>query len=575
MLRELHIQNLAIIQDLLLDFSPGLVVFTGETGAGKSIILDAISTVIGGRVDGTLVRKGSDRAIVEAVFEFDEHAILVLQPLLEHEGLWEGTPQVTLAREIRLEGRNIARVNGRSVSVSLQSEIGSVLVDLHGQSEHLSLLKVRYHIDLLDRFAHNAELLNEYKATYTAWSARNREIRSLWEMEKTSRDRADMLRYQIQEIETAKINLDEEDGLRQERTRLANAEALSVLTRQALALIDEGDGESAPATDLLGQAAHSLSELGRIDEQMQEVAERANEALSGLSDIAYELRSYGEAIEFNPTRLDQIEERINALNLLKRKYGGTLASVLEHLDNARVELEKVGNVESEIEQLNTEIIRLKEQLSALAGSLSVGRKAAAGELENGIETQLNRLQMVNAKFKVSFNHSHDFEGLSIEGERVAFDSTGVDKVEFLVETNVGEGFKPLVRIASGGETSRLMLALKHVLAKADQVDTLIFDEIDSGIGGRVGATVGGMLWQLSREHQVMCVTHLPQLAAYGDQHFHVTKQELDQRTYTKVEELFGDERVAELASMIGSKSSGTLSSAAEILDSVAQFTGKI
>ncbi len=574
MLAELRIQNFAIIQDLTLTFRSGLVVLTGETGAGKSIILDALNAVLGGRVDMNDIRRDSDKAVIEARFELDAPTAEAAKALLEPEGLWEENGELTLSREIRAGGRSVARVNGRSVSLSLQSELGSLLADIHGQSEHLSLLKVRHHLELLDRFAHHENALNEYGKLYRQWLSHRAELDGLLNLQQYANDRTDMLKYQIQEIEAARLKPDEEAELRQERTLLANAETLHSLSTQALSALDEG-GEAPPVTDLLGQAQHVLNELARIDPQMTGMSERADQALNTISEIAYELRGYLENIEFNPARLDQIEERLNTINFLKRKYGGSLESVRAYLQNAKNELTKVENVDKQIAEVEQKINRIKEELAAVAGILSRERRGAAKKLESGIETQLRSLQMKNARFQVNFALVPDPDGLALEGQRVAFDGTGADRVEFLIETNPGEGLKPLVKIASGGETSRLMLALKHVLAEADQIPTLVFDEIDQGIGGRVGVIVGQMLWQLGRKHQVMCVTHLPQLAAYGDQHLRVSKQEEGGRTLTHVLELDASARQQELAGMIGSVSPGTLQSARDLMRAVAEFQGKI
>ena len=574
MLTELRIQNFAIIQDLTLAFSDGLVVLTGETGAGKSIILDALNAVLGGRVDVNDIRRGADKAVIEADFRLEALNLAAVRDLLEPEGLWEENDLLTLSREIRAGGRSLARVNGRSVSLALQSELGALLADIHGQSEHLSLLKVRYHLDLLDRFAHQEDTLNAYTLLYRQWLAARAELHELVNLQQYAKDRADMLKYQIQELEAARLKTEEEADLRQERTLLANAETLHSLSRQALSALDEG-ADALPVTDLLGEAVHALSELARIDPQMSGMSERAAQALNTLSEIAYELRGYLENIEFNPARLDQIEERLNTLNFLKRKYGGSVESAKAYLQKAQDELGKVENVDEQINEVEQKISQITQELGLLAAKLSLERHSAAQKLENGVETGLQNLQMKDARFRVHFTLEPDPDGLDLDGQRVAFDATGADRVEFLIETNPGEGFKPLVKIASGGETSRLMLALKHVLAEADQIPTLVFDEIDQGIGGRVGVVVGQMLWQLGREHQVMCVTHLPQLAAYGDQHLRVSKQEVEGRTLTQVLELDKNARKEELAGMIGSLSAGTLQSAQDLLNSVDAFQGKI
>ena len=574
MLRELHIQNFAIITDLTLKFEPGLVVLTGETGAGKSIILDALSAVLGMRVDSGVVRAGSNQAFIEALFELDDVTLDGLRPMLEQEGLLDDERFLTLSREIRAEGRSIARVNGRSVNLGIQSEIGASLVDVHGQSEHLSLLKVKSHRELLDRFAGNTELLQEYQKNYHAWSELEAELSELKRIQTNADERADILRYQIGQIEAAKLKPGEEESLLQERMRLANAETLSRYAQAALQTLDESSPDTNTVTDLLGTVSHDLDALAKIDAQMQTLADQAEAALSSLTDIAYELRSYTEQIEFNPARLDQIEVRIDLLNSLKKKHGGSIDSVLNYFAAAQEELDKIEGVEAEIAEVNEKIKRVKENLASNALQLSVSRQQAASKMSAQMEEQLTLLEMRKARLKVQITQQEVKDGLPI-GDGIAFDAHGIDRVELLIETNPGEGFKPLVKTASGGETSRLMLALKKVLAEADQIPTLVFDEIDSGIGGRVGMTVGSMLWQLGRHHQVMCVTHLPQLAAFGDQHFKVNKQALDERTITQVCEVSGDSRVAELAEMLGSPGQQSMQTAKELLASVGKITGTI
>ncbi len=574
MLRELHIQNFAIITDLTLKFDNGLVVLTGETGAGKSIILDALSAVLGTRIESGVVRSGSNHAFVEALFELDNVTLNLLRPLLEQEGLLEDERFLTLSREIRPEGRSIARVNGRSVNLGIQSEIGSALVDVHGQSEHLSLLQVKSHRELLDRFAKNSDLLQKYREQYRLWSHYEDELANLKRIQTNADERTDILRYQIGQIEAAKLKPDEEEPLINERMRLANAETLSRFAQSALQSLDESSPDTNAVTDLLGLASHDLSSLAKIDAQMQTLADQAENALNNLTDIAYELRRYNEQIEFNPTRLDQIELRIDLINSLKKKHGGSVESVLKYLATATDELNEIEGVEGQIDEVLEKIRQVKETLAEIALKISEIRQKAGIQMSAQMEEQLSLLEMRKAKLKVNIVQLEDPQGLPIKNG-LAFDMNGIDKVELLIETNPGEGFKPLTKIASGGETSRLMLALKEVLAEADQIPTLVFDEIDSGIGGRVGMTVGSMLWKLGRHHQVMCVTHLPQLAAFGDQHFKVNKQSQNDRTITQVLEVTDQLRVAELAEMFGSPGEQSLQTAKELLDSVNKFTGTI
>jgi DNA repair protein RecN (Recombination protein N) len=400
------------------------------------------------------------------------------------------------------------------------------------------------------------------------------ELKKLNDLQAHADERADILRYQIGQIEAAKLAEGEEEALRQESTRLANAEVLSLHAQAALQALDESDPESRSVTDLLGSAANDLIALSRIDQKLQPLSEQVEAALSNLTDIAYELRRYNDQIEYNPARLDQIEVRIDLINSLKRKHGGSVTKVLEFYSSAQNELEQIEGVESEIKQTKAKIDQLKTSLAKKALRIRETRKHAAQELTRQMQEQLSELEMRKARLRVNVSDKHDPEGLDIDGT-LAFDAYGIDQVEFLIETNPGEGFKPLAKIASGGETSRLMLALKNVLAEADQIPTLVFDEIDSGIGGRVGMTVGELLWKLARHHQVMCVTHLPQLAAFGDQHIRVNKQVSDTRTITQVQELTGQARVAELAEMLGSTSAKGIQTAQEILTSVAEITGTI
>ncbi len=576
MLKELHIQNFAIIHDLTLDFKHGLVIFTGETGAGKSIILDALEAVLGGRVDVTSIRSGEDRAIVEATFVLESGVSQKVAALLEPEGLMDEEDSITLSREIRLEGRNIARINGRSINAGLQRGVGNLLVDIHGQSEHLSLLKVHNHLDLLDQFAGTTLELADYRESYQEYRHLQRELEELRQLEQESARRTDILSYQINEIESAKLKLGEEEELRQERTRLANAESLSSLSQQALTLLSEGTPEFSSVVDLLGEVSRALSDLANIDKDTLSLSERLDTGLEALAELSRDVRLYADGIEFNPKRLDQIEERIDLINRLKRKFGGTIAAVLTFLEKARAELENINHAEERIEELDFQITEMKQLIQIKSSYLTTKRKQAAAILSNAVEKQLDDLSMQNARFGVEIGYKILESGIAgLNGEHVAFDANGADQVEFLVEPNPGEGLKPLVKIASGGETSRLMLALKNVLASADAIPVLVFDEIDQGIGGRVGMTVGEKLWQLSQKHQVMCVTHLPQLAAFGDQHFHVNKVVKEGRTQTLVEALSGSTRQHELAQMMGPVSEGTLQSAIEILDMVSQIKGKI
>jgi len=576
MLTELHIENFAIIQELRLEFAQGLVIFTGETGAGKSIILDALEAVLGGRAETTAIRTGADFALIEATFHLRSNIQAPIHALLEEEKLLDDPDFITMAREIRLEGRNIARINGRVVTATLQREIGAYLVDIHGQSEHLSLLKVRNHLHLLDNFADVESILAEYQQVYEKLKGVRKDLRTLRQDEKDAARHVDMLTFQIQEIDAAKLEPEEEESLKQERTRLANAENLAKYSRNASMMIEDGDPEIPGLSEILGEVVESLRSLSRIDPTTESLFERAESYLTGLRDLGLELQTYADNIEFNPRLLNSIEERIDLINNLKRKYGNTIKEILAFGERAREELESITHAGERLEVLEIEEVQLLATLAEKGDMLSQKRREAAESLSQLVEIELDDLRMENARFQVLIGEHPDKEGLPLgDGKWVAFDANGYDRVEFLVETNPGEGLKSLVKIASGGETSRLMLALKNVLVKADQIPTLIFDEIDQGIGGRVGMVVGEKLWNLSRQHQVMCVTHLPQLAGYGDQHFKVTKAVVDGRTHTEALQLFGEPRLQELAHMFGPISEGTIQSADEILQMVQEHKASL
>ena len=576
MLNELRIENFAIIQSLELHFGEGLIIFTGETGAGKSIILDAIEALVGGRTDATMVRSGADRAVLEAVFTIPAAFRDEAHSILKREALDEGSEEVVFGREIRLEGRTVARVNGRSVNVSLLKEMGSSLVDIHGQSEHLSLLNVRSHLGFLDRYAGVQKELDAYQSAYHELRQVRKELSNLRKMESEAEQRMELLEFQAHEIQGANLVPGEEEELSRERSRLANAETLSSSAQQVLTLLDEGSPEAAAVTDLLGQARQLLSNLARIDSGQSELLDQLESASVQISEITRSLGSYLDEIEYNPRRLEQVEDRLELIHRIVKKYGGSVEAAQAYGKDARNQLENIAHASekiAELEQVEKEDLEL---LKAKALDLSMARKSAAESMQQRVEKELADLSMAGARFEVEFATSSEKDGVEIEpGHNVAFSETGVDQVEFFIAPNPGEGLKPLTRIASGGETSRLMLALKNVLTGADFIPTLIFDEIDQGIGGRVGNVVGEKLWRLGRNHQVMCVTHLPQLAAYGDHHFSVRKVVQDRRTTTEVHELKDAARSVELAAMTGSISEASLSAAREALEAARKVTDSL
>ena len=572
MLTELRIENFAIIEKLELTFGKGLVILTGETGAGKSIILDAVEILIGGRADTTVVRTDAPRATVEGTFKLDGSERVPVHEILKKEDLLDDEDFVILSREVKPEGRSIARVNGRTVNVSILKELGAYLIDIHGQSEHLSLLDTRAHLGLLDRYADISSALSNYRTTYKKLQTLRSELDELRRLQRDAQQRVDLLTYQAEEIEAVAPKLGEDDELKEERTRLANAESLASHVQEALALLDDGTPESPAVTDSLGEASEHLAALAKIDASQAEIGERSALLLENLADLSRDLRGYLEEIEFNPSRLEEVEERLDLLQSLKRKYGGTLEAVIAFGAKARGDLESISTASERMDVLAKEERTLLKTLAEQGQKLSDARKKAAEKMSKGIVTELADLRMEAAQFAVDFKTLPDEKGLPLGDERVAFDGTGFDQVEFLLAPNPGEGLKPLVKVASGGETSRMMLALKNILASADEVPSLIFDEIDQGIGGRIGMVVGEKLWQLARAHQVFCVTHLPQLAAFGDQHLQVQKSLENGRTLTNVAPLEKEARLLELAQMLGDVGEGTLRSAHEILQAAQEIT---
>jgi DNA repair protein RecN (Recombination protein N) len=573
MLTELRIQDFAIIDKLELKLGSGLIILTGETGAGKSIILDAVTMLIGGRADTTLIRAQAEYAFVEGLFSLLGPEKEAVNDILMREELLDDEKFVTLTREVRREGRSIARVNGRTVNVSLLRELGALLVDIHGQSEHLSLLDTRAHLSLLDRYADVGNALKDYRKSYHKLLAVRNELKKLRQAQTDAERRIEFLTYQAEEIEAAKLKPGEDDELKIERDKLANAESLAEYAQQALTALDEGTPESPAASDLVGQAAQAMMGLAKIDATRSELSEQAIGLDTVLAELVRSLRDYLEEIEFNPKRLEEVEERLNLIHSLTRKYGGSIEKVIAFGDEARAQLENINSTTERIGELGNEETALLSELAEKAGVLSNARHQAADTLGMSIETELNDLRMAEAQFSVDFQKREDADGIPVEdGKKLAFDHNGYDRVEFQVAPNPGEGLKPLAKIASGGETSRLMLALKHVLARADEIPSLIFDEIDQGIGGRVGLVVGQKLWNLARNHQVFCVTHLPQLAAFGDEHYQVQKLLKDKRTLTRVELLAGESRLLELTQMLGDVGEGTLRSAHEILQTAQEMS---
>ncbi len=556
MLVELSIQNIAIIDRLRVTFEPALNALTGETGAGKSIIIDALGAVVGGRTSPDMLRSGEERARIEAVFDVSDRDDALLAALLDEAGIEHDDGTLILARDLQSNGRSVARINGQTVTVGLLGRVGERLVDIHGQSAHLSLLRPATHLDFLDAYAG----LMERRAELAALVSRVRWIRAARSaLERDDRElarRMDLLRFQVEEIASANLGLEEDDALRVERQRLSNASHLQVIADTVYRTLREGTPpRGTSVVEGLRDVAKNLGELAKLDPALAEAESEVDEMVYLLEDVAATVRTYRDTVEDNPARLAEVEERLALIRDLERKYGGTVAEVLAFGDEAARELETLEGSEERLAQLRDEESDVLRQIGERAGKLSQARQKAATRLAKAVEAEIAHLAMGRTRFTVFQSQEEDAEGAPVGGDDgharyLAFDTRGVDRVEFLIAPNAGEAPKPLARIASGGETARLMLALKSVLAAADATPTLVFDEVDVGIGGRSGQVVGETLSALARTHQVLCITHLAQVAAFADGHFRILKRDVRGRTVSDVERLSESARIEELATML-------------------------
>lgn len=590
MLAELNIANFAIIDNLHLRLGHGFNALTGETGAGKSIIIDALGALLGSKVGPEFVRHGSPVARVEGQFDLSamRHGPLdELRRTLSEGGLCDSEDgqddTLIISREINVSGRTVARVNGRMVNLPTLGQIGELLVDVHGQSEHVSLLKSSTHIDLLDEYAGLAEDRRTMSGLVGKLRATQKELRDLQRDERELARRADLLTFQVEEIEKAGPQPNEDEELSLERSRLSNAERLSSICDQIYAVLIESVEEGAygelggrgipaagtPVRDALGNASGMIAELARLDPSMERYGPQLDALYDQVEELGRAMRVYRETVEHDPARLEEIEERLSLLHELKRKYGPTIEDVIAFGERAAQELDAVAHSEERVEALQEQSEWLAAQIGDLAGRMSEVRERAGEELGRAVEGAMKSLQMGSTRFKVDLAQTEHEDGVPLPGRdgRYAYSEKGTDKVEFLISPNPGEPLKPLAKIASGGETSRLMLALKSILSEADLTPTLVFDEVDVGVGGRSGSVVGEKLWALTGSHQVLCITHLPQIAAFADSHFKITKQVAGDRTRTQVDQLENVEQEQEIAAMIGGApvSAAALENAREML----------
>ena len=550
MLTNLYIENIAVIEQTNIDFTPGLNILTGETGAGKSIVIDAINAVLGKRSSRGLIRSGADAAYVSATFE-GISSLTVRK--LTGMGFSSEDGTLIVSRELSQSGRNTCRINSRPASVADLRDIGEYLINIHGQNDNLELMNPATHIVYIDALAGLGEQLAAYRAVYHELTRARRELSEAAMDEQQRLARIDLLCYQIAELEDASLNEGEYDALTAEKTALQNRERIVKELMTARMALDGGDDMDG-ALRMLDDASSALIAAVRYLPALEGASDRLSSALYELQDISRELESAMDDIDADPGRMEEIEERLDLLYRLRRKYGDSEGEMLAYLDNAKKELNELNDYADHRASLAAACERYEKEATRIAGEISAVRRRVSDEFCTRVGEEMAFLLMPNVRLRVSF-------------EQVELNSRGCDKLEFLISTNPGEEPKPVSRIASGGELSRMMLAVKTVLSKADFVDTLIFDEIDTGISGSAADRVGKKLSMLSRDCQVLCVTHQAQIAAFAANHLFISKSVRDDRTFTHVEALDRDGRVQELARIIGGEqiSATALSHAEELL----------
>ncbi len=548
MLRLLHIENIAVIEQADILFEDGFHVMTGETGAGKSIVIDAISAILGERAYRDMIRTGMNKASVRAVFDRVERLSWFEENAVPYE------EDITVQREIYLDGKNVCRVNGVPVSVGVLKKLGIQLINIHGQHDSAALFDENYHLSFLDGFACNEGLLAAYGEKYQSLQKRKQELRLLSMDEGEKLRRMETLKYQIEEISRAELSPGEDEALEERRKLLQNAEKLSDGLRDAAYGLS-GDDDSPGAAGLLSQAEKALGKLSRYDDSLRQLHSLVTDLMYQVQDAAEQVSDKIYELSYSADELERIEERLDTIHRLRRKYGASCEDILAYLERAKTELDEIEFADERIEQLKKQLKKEGKEAWDLALELRKARKKASMGLTERILSELSDLDMKKVQFACQFSET-DLSPL------------GADAVAFYMSANLGEALKPLNKVASGGELARIMLALKNVLAEKDRVPTLIFDEVDTGVSGRAAQKVAEKLRAVSKNKQVLCVTHLPQLAALADTHLKISKAEREGRTYTSVEPLDFEGRKMELARIIGGANitQTTLQSAAEMLN---------
>ncbi len=533
MINELLIKNIAVIEQLNVSFKSGMSVLTGETGAGKSIIIDSINMILGNKADKTLVRYGEKKAVVQAVVSVNDDALSILHS----NGIDCEDNELIITREISAEGKSSCRLNGFAVPLSFLKEISSMLVNIHGQHDNQALLAPNKHIIFLDAFAENEDMIIEYKNIYGKLKEKEKQLDSLSFDEDERLRTIDLLKYQTDEIFSADLKMGEEEELKEEKEKILNAENINQSVTEAYECLYAG--ENTNAYDALSRAVSALSRIQGIDNEIDKIYNSLNDAMYSIEDNAHEIKEFAEGIEYNEETLNEIEERLDIYRKLKRKYGNSVSEILSFAEDANIKLQNIQNADENIIKLKKEVEELVSELNVISKKLTQSRIKAGELLEKRVESALSELNMQKAKFKVNIT------------EKTKRGTDGVDDVEFLIATNAGEPLKPLVKIASGGELSRVMLAIKSILAECDDVGTLIFDEIDTGVSGSAAQKISDKLAYISKTKQVICISHLPQIAAAADNHYFIEKYESEDKAYTSVRLLDTDDRITELARITG------------------------
>ena len=534
MLQELSIKDFAIIDEIQISFQPKMTVLTGETGAGKSIIIDALGLLAGGRGSTEFIRKGEKKAVIQGLFTLPREANTY--NILEEYGIDSEDGQIILQRDLYRGGRNICRINGMMVNLATLRKVGETLIDIHGQNEHQELMKPENHIDLLDEYdKKTSQLRNQYQVVYQNYHKLKLSMEKKEADEKAWVQRLDMLNFQVKEIEEAGLKINEEDELVEEKNKLDNFQAIHDALELSYQILS---GEKIDVVGNLGNAMNELSDVSDLSENLQEINTKISDAFYSLEDAARDISDELDSMEWNGERLNEIEERLELIHQLKRKYGDTIEDILHYHSRIEKELREMENAEQNSEKQERQLSEALEKVKELAIKLSKQRKKSAKKLEKMIHEQLSALYMDKAVFEVKcLNNSKLY-------------SKGIDKVEFYIQTNPGEEMGPLAKIASGGELSRIMLALKTIFSQKMGVTSIIFDEVDTGVSGRVAQAIAEKISQISNNSQVLCITHLPQVAAIADNHYYISKSVNDGRTETSLKELDEKQKIREIARML-------------------------